>query len=647
MRLSICAVAVISWQAVAQQPSTYSGHGASSLSKEVLEKFAPKPIPDDLSRNIQAMLDVRAPGSGVVAPDGSALYFTWRVTGVHQMWKLSQPMGWPLQLTGGQDRTQIAALTHDGKKLIVQRDRKGEEYFGLYVQDAAGGPLQLVQHKPKVQTLFEFLSDDGRWAYYRANDQKPDSYAIYRYDLQDKRTEEVFAQPGLWSVADHRGNKLLLSKAVGSNMAEIFEWDEGAKSLKPLFGQGEREEYQPGYGPADGEIVVQTPKFGEFRRLYSWRAGKFTAMTPELKHDVAAFTIDDPRTRILYTVNEDGYTRLHAIDAKTHARIALPKLPPADHVEFRGTTHNGRFTVLLIDPGDGPAQSWVLDWNSGKLTQWHKGAAPEIDLSRFVRAKLETYPARDGTAIPVLVREPKDCKKPCPVVVEFHGGPEAQAQPGFSPYAQLFLDAGFIFVEPNVRGSDGYGKTWIHADDGARRLEVISDIEDAATWARKRFASGGKAPKVGITGGSYGGYAALMGMTMFGGAYDAGAEIVGISSLMTFLENTAPYRRALRTSEYGDPAKDRDVLLKLSPLTYLDRLKAPMLIVQGANDPRVPAGEAVQFYDALKKRGVDAEMLIFSDEGHGSQKRDNKVYEIGYTLRFFQKHLIADQAPVQ
>ncbi len=419
-------------------------------------------------------------------------------------------------------------------------------------------------------------------------------------------------------------------------MSEIFEWN--GKDLTPLFGQGEREEYNAAYGPGD-EVLVQTPHFGEYRRLYSWQKGKFTKVTPELKYDVSDFGIDRQRRRVLYTVNEEGYTRPHAMDARTHVEEKLPALPAADHVFFGATTPDGRLSVIALDPGTGPLQSWVLEWKTGKLVRWHTGSAPEVDLGAFVRAKLETYPARDGTPIPVFVREPKNCPKPCPVVIDFHGGPEGQAQPGFSPVAQMFVERGFVFVQPNVRGSDGYGKTWIHADDGPKRLEIITDIEDAATWARKRFADGGAAPRLGIFGGSYGGYSTLIGMTMFAGAYDAGAEIVGISNLVTFLTNTAPYRRALRVSEYGDPEKDREALLKLSPVTYLDRVKGPLLLIQGASDPRVPVGEAVQIHDALEQRKLPVELLIFPDEGHGAQKRDNQLYQYGYTLRFFQKHL--------
>ncbi len=307
------------------------------------------------------------------------------------------------------------------------------------------------------------------------------------------------------------------------------------------------------------------------------------------------------------------------------------------------TTPDGRFTTIGVDDGRHPLRGMVLDWTTGKLESWHAPSTPEIDTTTFARAELETYPARDGTKIPVLVRRPDPARcaqAPCPVVVSFHGGPESQARPGFSVGAQMFVDAGFVYVEPNVRGSDGYGKTWLHADDGPKRLDVITDIEDAAKWARSRFAAGRQGSrKVGIFGGSYGGYSVLMGMTMFAGAYDAGVDVVGISDLRTFLRNTAPYRRILRISEYGDPDRDADALAKLSPMTYVDRAKAPLLIMQGASDPRVPAGEAIQIHDALERRGVACSLMIFPDEGHGAQKRENRVLMLGGAIAFFEKHL--------
>ncbi|MEZ4301247.1 MAG: S9 family peptidase, partial [Polyangiaceae bacterium] len=203
--------------------SAYSGHGAGSVAPEVLAKYAAPRLPSDVSRRIQAMLDVRAPSGGLLSPDGKQLFFTWTITGIRQIWKLEGPQRFPSQLTGGEDPASIAGMTPDGKWLLVQRDRKGEEYPGLYLLDPKGGPLITISHRPRVQTQFMFVSDDSKWVYFRANDKKPDAYAIYRYEIATKKTETVFEQDGIWVAADHQGTeRLLLVKEVGSNMEEYF-----------------------------------------------------------------------------------------------------------------------------------------------------------------------------------------------------------------------------------------------------------------------------------------------------------------------------------------------------------------------------------------------------------------------------------------
>lgn len=624
----------------APAPSTgYSGLGVASVPPEVLAKFAPKPLPPQEARRIQSMLDVRAPSSGRISPDGKRLYFAWNITGTQQIFRLDAPMGFPTQLTGGEETSAILDITPDGKTLVLSRDRNGEENPGIYLARAEGGPLTVVQHQPGVQTVFDFMSDDGKKIYFHANDKKASDHTIYAYDIAAQKREVVFEQPGLWSLRDERKGKLLLQKSVGSNMAELYELDPKTNALSPVIGQNEREDYDVAYGAAEGEHIVLTPKLGEFRRLYSFKGGKLTPITPELKFDVSSFSIDRQRRRILYTVNEAGYSRPYGLDAATKKNIKLPKLPTGDQVAFGATSGNGRFTAVQIDPGVSPVESYVIDWEGSSLRRWHKPSSPEIDTTKFARVSLESYPARDGAQIPLFVRTPVSCEGPCPVVVAFHGGPEGQSIPGFSTRAQLFVDAGFVYVEPNVRGSEGYGKTWLHADDGPKRLAIITDIEDAAKFVRTRFAKEGRAPKVGIYGGSYGGYSVLIGMSMFAGTYDAGVSVVGISSLVTFLENTAPYRRILRTSEYGDPTVDRQALIALSPITYVDKVSAPLLLLQGATDPRVPVGESIQFHEAASRKGVASELMIFPDEGHGMRKRANVVLSLGHTIRFFEEHL--------
>ena len=620
----------------------YRGHGAETVAPALLEKYRPGPLPPELARHIQSMMDVRAPGIGRLSPDGTSMYFSWTITGISQIWRIDGPRRFPQQITGGDDNTSLAAITADGRTLIVQRDRKGEENPGLYVQPAAGGPLETIQHVRGVQTHFEILSSDSRTVYFTSNDRKADAYVVYRYDLAKKQKEVAFdLHEGLWHVSDVRDDgRLLLRKETGSLTAEYYEWDSAKHALTPLLGVGENEEYDARYGPREGELVVLTNKLGEFRRLYDWVNGTLTPIGQDLKFDVDGFDVDRKRTRIVYTVNENGFTRPHALDAKTLRPIRFPGFPDADHVVFGPTTPDAKYTTLGVDDGRHPMQGYVLDWATGHLERWHSPSTPEIDTAKFARARVESYPARDGTAIPVLVRRPDTCgSEPCPVVVSFHGGPEGQARPGFSVGAQMFVDAGFVYIEPNVRGSDGYGKTWLHADDGPKRLEIITDIDDAAKWARSHFAAGGKEPRVGVYGGSYGGYAVLMGMTMFAGAFDAGVDVVGSA---IYARSCAIRRRIaalLRVSEYGDPERDADALAKLSPMAYVDRVKAPLLVLQGATDPRVPAGEAIQLHDALAARGVPCDLMIFPDEGHGAQKRENRVLMLGHSIAFLKEHL--------
>ena len=644
-------VAAIATPLGAQSQGGYAGHGADSVPREKIVKYAPPPLPSEVSRRIQTMLDVRGAVLGVIAPDGKRLFFTWGITGTPNVWRLDGPKGFPIQMTGGEDPTRLAGVTPDGRTLIVSRDVGGQEDPGLYVQSAGGGPLSLIHHKKKTRAGYAFTTDDSKTIYFSANDIKEDSYAIYRYDLGTKQRELVFDQPGLWSVSDHRSDggalKLLLSKATGALSREYAEYDVATKTLTPLLGQNEKTEYRAAYGPEPGELFVLTNKLGEFRRLYRWKpGGELSPITPEVSMDVSGFDLDDVKARLYLSLNDRGYQRVRVHDARTLAELKVPVPADAAAVTVGALSRDGRFAVVGVDSGKAPRTSFVIDWQSGNLTEWALATTPEVDVTKFAVAKLESYTARDGTTIPMFVRYPAKCAPeatdsadPCPIVVEFHGGPEGQATPGFSGFSQLFVDAGFIFAEPNVRGSDGYGKAWLDADNGAKRLDVISDIDDAGKALRARFTRNGKAPKIAITGGSYGGYSVLMGMTMFGGTYDVGASIVGISNLATFLKNTAPYRRALRASEYGDPEKDAEALKKLSPTTYLDRVKAPLIIIQGLDDPRVPAGEAIQLQEALEARGVPSKLILLEGEGHGAARRAGQVLMIGHMLRFLEEHL--------
>jgi dipeptidyl aminopeptidase/acylaminoacyl peptidase len=624
--------------------AAYQGLGRESMDEKTLAKFAPSALPSELTRKIQNSLDLRPPGLGMLSANQKELYFSWRVTGTSQVWKLDRPKGFPIQLTGGEDMTGVDDQTPDGKWLIISRDRNGEENPGLYLQSPTGGPLKVIQHKAKVQTIYQFTSSDSKFVYYRANDVKPDSYTFYRYNIASGEKELLFTSDGYWNATDFKDDgRILLNKALSNSINEIYEFNSVTKELKPLLGQNEKEEYNVQYGAKEGELLVLTPKIGEFRRLYVWNGKDLRPISPDIKADVEDFKIDRSRKFIAYSVNEQGYSKGHFLNAKTFKSESFPAFPGADQIFLGSMAKNGSSIILGVERSTGPRTSYSYNFHTKALTQWVVPSQPEIKTEDFARATLEYYKSRDAVQIPMFVRRPTQCGKaataPCPVVVSFHGGPEGQSKPGFSPFAQLFVDEGIIFVEPNVRGSEGYGKTWLHSDDGPKRLDVVTDIEDAALFIKKNWAVNGKAPKVGVIGGSYGGYATLMAMTYFAGSYDAGVSNVGISNLETFLNNTAPYRRALRITEYGDPVKDKEALVKLSPIQYLDRVKNPLMIIQGATDPRVPVGEAVQIHQALEAKKIPSSLIVFADEGHGSAKRSNQVLERGHSLNFLKKNL--------
>ncbi|MCO4793849.1 MAG: S9 family peptidase [Bacteriovoracaceae bacterium] len=638
--LILFSLSIFSCSSLKKKSSEYKGHGEESVSPEDLKKYSPPALNSNLISKIQTMMDISKTSLGVISNDGKNLYVNWKVTGTSQVWKVPGPRRFPTQLTGGEDATYISSLSIDGKYLFLSRDSKGDEYSGLYKQKTSGGPLIPIYRKKKIKVSLQYVASDNRTLYFRANDIKPQNFSLYKYDLKTSKKTLLVDQKGYWFFGDVSSDGEILVGRMKTNIAaEYYLLNEKTKKLTPLFGQDENEEYRVKFGARKGEYIVLTNKFGEFRQLYKFRNGKFKNLTNS-KVNVEYFRMDRGRTRIQYGTNDNGYYKAHAMSAKNFKKIYVPSFKNADHVYFGFTSRNGRYSTLGVETAKSPRTNYVYDWHSRKYSKWTMPNHPEVDTSNFSKDSLEYYETHDGVRIPMFVKRPKSCaKKVCPVIVQFHGGPESQSFPGFSPINQLFVDEGFILVKPNVRGSDGYGKSWLNSDNGEKRLDVITDIRDCSTWIRKNWSRNGNVPKVGIMGGSYGGYSTLVGMSIFAGSYDAGVASVGMSSLVTFLKNTADYRRKLRESEYGFLDKDMEALEKLSPINFLDKIKAPLMVIHGANDPRVPAGEAIQIHDEMTKRNLPSELILFSDEGHGVRKRKNKVAKYGHTLRFFNKYL--------
>lgn len=643
MRLFITIFSVIIFAAcssTSKSTTTYSGFGLDSISKQTLEKYAPPAPNPDIKSQVEKLVDIRSPSVGVVTNDGKKMFLNWNVTGSNQIWRLDGVKSFPVQMTGGEDRSNFSGLSPDNQWVVVSRDNKGDENPGVYLMRAQGGELKKVYYNPKHQSSFLGFTDDSRTLYYRTNNITTDSYAIYKYDINTDKTEVVWDKPGIWYLSDFDGDRAILSKANGSMQNEHFTFNLKTKETAPLIGQNEKEDYDVALLKNKDEYLVVTNKMDDTRAMYILKNGKLTPFISTPGADVSGASISKNYKYLAYALNKDGYTQIKLMELATKKDIPVPNSKNVEQAGWGAFSFNSRYISFSTELHNEPRKNYVFDIQTRKATEWMYSSTPEVNVSGYVRAELMKYPGEGGAQIPMFVWRSEACKqKTCPVVISFHGGPEAQSVPRFNPILNLYVQRGFIYAQPNVRGSDGYGKKWLSADNGAERLKVITDIRDAARFAKKQFAVGGVVPKVGITGGSYGGYSTLVGASMFAEDYDAALAIVGMSSLITFIENTAPYRRALRANEYGEPKTDREFMLKLSPVSYIDKVKKPLMIAHGATDPRVPVGEAVQFHETVKKNNPNASLVIFPDEGHGVAKRPNIVLLNSYAIDFFEKNL--------
>jgi len=280
----------------------------------------------------------------------------------------------------------------------------------------------------------------------------------------------------------------------------------------------------------------------------------------------------------------------------------------------------------------------VLDLPSAKIRQVTHTPLDGVDLAALVAPELVTFPAHDGLPLSGWLYRPMGTgTAPGPVVISFHGGPEAQERPGFNATYQALLSRGIGVFAPNVRGSAGFGKKFVNLDNGALRVDGVKDIKSCVDFlVSRRLADPGR---IGIMGGSYGGYMTMAGLTEYPDLFAAGADLFGIVNFETFFSHTQPWMAAISTIEYGDPVKEKDLLRQLSPLARLERVKAPTLVLHGANDTNVPVVEAEQVVDNLKKRGVPVEYVLFPDEGHGFRKMTNRVRSAVAIVRWFEQHL--------
>lgn len=599
-------------------------------------------IPD-----IATFLQIGACGPAGFSWDGKDVYFTSTMSGAPQVYRLTAE-GWPYQLTTFEDGIDGFDLSWDARSAIVSASVGGDENAQLYLMETASGRIQKLTNKPDVQYGSVTWAPDDRAIYCRSNEENGTDFFIYRMEIPSGRMEKVFgavdAVKGSNAVADlsRDGSTLIVSHATSNVNNDLYVVDLKTGSYNQLTSDTRDITYDSVTLHPDNRTltVVCNDNPDGLPRLAVMTVGspKVSYVTdgwldPKWEVEGAGYTRD---FKIQVAVlNEDGYSRLKMRDAES--RAALPN-PPLDGI-LGGPMfdQNGNCILQFSSPTRAP-DVWRWNPRTKELKQLTFSIYAGIDRTMFREPQLIRYKSFDGLEIPAFLYLPPNYRKgePVPFVVDAHGGPEGQFRPDFIRNFQYLMLNGYGILAPNPRGSSGYGIHYLALDDYKKRKDSLKDYKAGVDWL---VANGYTKPgMIGIRGGSYGGYVVLGMITEYPKLFNAAIDIVGIANFVTFLKNTAPYRRAIREAEYG-PLSDEAFLKSISPLHKANVIETPLLVVHGANDPRVPVSEARQILAAVRANGGMADSLIFADEGHGASKRSNSIAEYRKHVAFFDQFL--------
>ena len=576
---------------------------------------------------------------------GDGVLVATRFGNTTQLHRVEAPLGMRRQITFFHEPIAGATVNpnadHNG--FVYLKDIGGSEFYQLFWRDEASGADALLSDG-KSRYIGPAWSPSGRWLGYATTEGNGVDWDLHARDMSGRKTVLQQGEGVGWSIEDWSPDerRVLISRYLSVNEARLYELDVPTGERRRLLGDVTAAFGAAAYGE-DGAIYFTSDMDGEFRSLYRLHrdTGAITALTADTPWDVETFAISPNRELLAYVTNEDGISRLVVMRLPSHAFVALPALPSGilSGLRFHPDGTRLGFTVRSATT---PADAYSIDLKSRELRRWTRSELGGLRTEDLVEPELIRYPTFDGRDIPAFVYRPRG-PGPHPVIVNIHGGPEGQARPSFSPSTQYYLnELGAAVIFPNVRGSRGYGKSYLLLDNGRLREDSVRDIGALLDWIERTPDL--DASRVAVSGGSYGGYMVLASLVHYGERLRAGIERVGISNFVTFLENTQPYRQDLRRAEYGDerdPAM-RAFLHSISPLNRVADIATPLLISQGLNDPRVPASESEQIVAALREQGVPVWYVLAKDEGHGFRKKANRDYLSAATALFLQQRLLAD-----
>ena len=616
-------------------------------------------IPPFIRHELYRWQDIRAAVFRSWSADGKSIYVSTGFGSVDSLHKIDMPGGARRQQTFYREPIREISRRPGTEQLVFSRDANGSEFAQVYLFDVNSGEASLLTDGDSRNGNMVWDRRGSRIAYKSTRrDGKANDIWVMDPDEPDKAEIAIEANDGfLWAPTEfsREGGRLLAHNyvSVTDSRVVMVDLDDGTRRL--LAGGDENPSLnQPVAFDDDGDgFWLITDQGGEFNRL-AWQSLAPGAapeiVTADIPWDISNVVISEDRKRMAFVANENGNSRVYLMDPATRAYRMVDKMPTGIAYGLRFSPDNKRLG-LTLNSANAPSDAYALKLGRsplrfGRLVRWTESEVGGLVAREFVIPDLVHYPTFDGRDVPAWIHKPRGAG-PHPVIIRIHGGPEGQARPMFSATYQFWVaNLGAAVIQPNVRGSTGYGKTWVDLDNGFQREDAVRDIGALLDWIETQPDL--DASRVALYGGSYGGYMVLASAVHYSDRLSAVIDNVGISNFVSFLENTQDYRRDRRRQEYGDERDPemRAHLERISPLNNVSRITVPMFIVQGQNDPRVPVTEATQMVEALRERGHPVWFMNALNEGHGYRKRENRDILQQAMAMFLREHLAgADNPP--
>jgi dipeptidyl aminopeptidase/acylaminoacyl peptidase len=585
------------------------------------------------------------------APDGDHVYFVSDISGQFNLWRVAVAGGWPSQLTGFEDRTvRSIAVSRPGGKIAFTADANGDEFHQVFLLDAEGGWPQQVTDEPQVQHhIFPgAFSTDGTRLAYSANARTPSDMEVFVRDLDTGESRPLFGEgratltfAASWSPD---GRSLLVAEFRALSNIVVYLVNVADGTALAVTDPAAESTNVPGPWRPDGSgFYFLSDEGREFSGIafHDVAAGRHDWIeTPD--RDVEDVALSADGELLCWLVNEDGYERIAGRRLASGQQVTFPGLPAGarrpgagDYPPLAVSADGGRVACVLSTPRR-PPELYVLEGGEARQASesWIGGGIAEDAL---VDADLVHYGSFDGREIPAWLYRPAAAEGPAPVVLCIHGGPHAQEKPVYSGLYQYLLSRGIGVLATNIRGSTGYGKTYTRLVDRDWGGGDLQDWEHAAGWLREQ--TWVDPDRIGIFGASYGGFAVLSCVTRLPDYWSVAVDIVGPANLITFAKSVPPTWKAFIREMLGDPDEDADFLRERSPLTYIENATAPLLVIQGAKDPRVVRGESDQLVERLRALGRTIDYVVFDDEGHGFTRRENEHRAFRLAAEWLERHL--------